>query len=35
MAELIIRTGIKEGATLLIDFDDANQKVVMKMEEAV
>jgi ATP-dependent Clp protease ATP-binding subunit ClpC len=35
MAELIIRTSIKEGETVLIDFDKANQKVVMNVEEVV
>lgn len=33
MAELIIRTGIKEGETVLVDFDNENQKIVMKVEE--
>lgn len=35
MAEMIIRTGMKEGDTVLVDFDDENQKVVMKVEEKV
>ncbi|WP_298652828.1 ATP-dependent Clp protease ATP-binding subunit [uncultured Proteiniphilum sp.] len=33
MAEMIIRTGMKEGDTVLVDFDDKNQQVVMKVEE--
>ena len=33
MAELIIRTGMKEGDTVLVDFDSENQKVIMKVEE--
>ncbi len=34
MAEMILRTGMKEGDTVLVDFDSENQKVVMeKVEE--
>ena len=33
MAEMIIRTGMKEGETVLVDFDAENQKIVMKIEE--
>lgn len=33
MAEMIIRTGIKEGETVLVDFDSENQKIVMKVNE--
>ncbi|NLX66130.1 MAG: ATP-dependent Clp protease ATP-binding subunit [Bacteroidales bacterium] len=35
MAEMIIRTGMKEGETVLVDFDSDNQKIVMKIEEKV
>ncbi|MDR0422319.1 MAG: ATP-dependent Clp protease ATP-binding subunit [Proteiniphilum sp.] len=33
MAELIIRTGVKEGETVVVDFDAEEQKVVMKVSE--
>ena len=33
MAEMIIRTGIKEGETVLVDFDKENQKIVMTVAE--
>jgi ATP-dependent Clp protease ATP-binding subunit ClpC len=33
MAELIIRTGIKEGDTILVDFDSEKQQIVMKVNE--
>jgi ATP-dependent Clp protease ATP-binding subunit ClpC len=35
MAEMIIRTGMKEGEAVLVDFDSENQKIVMKVEEKV
>ena len=35
MAEMIIRTGMKEGETVLVDFDSENQKIVIKVEEKV
>lgn len=34
MAEMILRTGIKEGETVLVDFDDEKQQIVMKIAEA-
>ena len=33
MAEMILRTGIKEGQTVLVDFDDEKQQIVMKVAE--
>jgi ATP-dependent Clp protease ATP-binding subunit ClpC len=33
MAELIIRTGIKEGDTIQVDFDSEKQQIVMKVNE--
>ncbi|MDO5523179.1 MAG: ATP-dependent Clp protease ATP-binding subunit, partial [Bacteroidia bacterium] len=33
MAEMILRTGIKEGETVLIDFDKEQQKITMKVAE--
>ncbi|MEA5046282.1 MAG: AAA family ATPase, partial [Petrimonas sp.] len=33
MAEMILRTGIKEGETVLVDFDKEQQKIVMKVAE--
>ncbi|MDD3789446.1 MAG: ATP-dependent Clp protease ATP-binding subunit [Petrimonas sp.] len=33
MAEMILRTGIKEGETVLVDFDKEEQKIVMKVAE--
>lgn len=33
MAEMILRTGMKEGDTVLVDFDSENQKVIMKKVE--
>jgi ATP-dependent Clp protease ATP-binding subunit ClpC len=35
MAELIIRTGMKEGDTVLVDFDSEKLQIVMKVEEKV
>jgi len=35
MAELIIRTGMKEGDSVLVDFDSEKQQIVMKVEEKV
>ncbi|HBB00636.1 MAG: Clp protease ClpC [Bacteroidetes bacterium GWD2_45_23] len=35
MAELIIRTGMKEGDSVLIDFDSEKQQIVMNVEEKV
>ncbi len=35
MAEMIIRTDMKEGETVLVDFDDENQKVIMNVKEKV
>lgn len=34
MAEMILRTGIKEGETVLVNFDDEKQQIVMKIAEA-
>jgi ATP-dependent Clp protease ATP-binding subunit ClpC len=34
MAEMIIRTGIKEGQTVLIDFDNEKQQITMKVPES-
>lgn len=33
MAEMILRTGIKEGETVLVDFDKEQQKITMKVAE--
>jgi len=33
MAELIIRTGMKEGDTVLVDFDSEKQQIVMRVAE--
>lgn len=33
MAELIIRTGMKEGDTVMVDFDSEKQLIVMKVNE--
>ena len=33
MAEMIIRTGIKEGETVIIDFDNEKQQITMKVAE--
>ena len=35
MAELIIRTGMKEGDSVLVDFDSEKQQIVMNVEEKV
>jgi len=35
MAELIIRTGMKEGETVLVDFDNEKQQIVMNVLENV
>jgi len=35
MAELIIRTGMKEGETIQVDFDSEKQQIVMNVEEKV
>lgn len=35
MAELIIRAGLKEGDSILVDFDNEKQQIVMKVEEKV
>ncbi|MDR1516849.1 MAG: ATP-dependent Clp protease ATP-binding subunit [Dysgonamonadaceae bacterium] len=33
MAEMIIRTGVKEGKTVMVDFDNEKQQITMKMAE--
>lgn len=33
MAEMIIRTGIKEGDTVLVDFDEEKQQIIIKVAE--
>jgi ATP-dependent Clp protease ATP-binding subunit ClpC len=35
MAEQILRSGMKEGETILVDFDSEKQQIVMKVEEKV
>ena len=35
LAEKIISVGMKDGDTVLVDFDDENQKITMKLEEKV
>lgn len=35
MAEMILRTGIKEGETVLVDFDNEKKEIVMKVAERV
>ncbi len=35
MAEMVLRTEIKEGQTVLIDFDSEKQQIVMKTEENI
>ena len=35
MAELIIRAGLKEGDSILVDFDSEKQQIVMKVEKKV
>lgn len=34
MAELILRTGIKEGQTVLVDFDEEKKQIVMNVNDA-
>ncbi|MDD3780918.1 MAG: ATP-dependent Clp protease ATP-binding subunit, partial [Proteiniphilum sp.] len=35
MAELIIRAGLKEGDSILVDFDSEKQQIVMTVEKKV
>ncbi|MDD2226774.1 MAG: hypothetical protein PHD42_06700, partial [Dysgonamonadaceae bacterium] len=35
MAEMIIRTGIKEGETVVVDFDSETQRISMNVVEQV
>jgi ATP-dependent Clp protease ATP-binding subunit ClpC len=35
MAEMIIRTGLKEGETIVVDFDSATQRITMNVAEHV
>ncbi len=35
MAEMIIRTGLQEGETIVVDFDNATQRITMNMAEHV
>ena len=35
MAEMILRTGIKEGETVLVEFDNEKKEIVMKVAERV
>ena len=35
MAEMIIRTGIKEGETVVVDFDNETQRITMNVVEKV
>ncbi|MDD4578922.1 MAG: hypothetical protein PHS75_10295, partial [Anaerolineaceae bacterium] len=34
MAEQILRTGLKEGDTLRVDFDSEKQQIIMQTDEA-
>ena len=34
MAELILRTGVKEGQTVIVDFDDTKKQIVINVKDA-
>ena len=34
MAEMILRTGIKEGQTVIVDFDDDKKQIVMNVKDS-